>query len=227
MPPSPIAIDGTTIEQTVTSKLLGFILSKDLSWGLHVEHLHGNCSRSLYLLTDSLKRAGVANQDVLRIYFAMIVAMLEYACPVWHSSLTKAQVDRMESVQRMALQILYPDRSYMPSLRSPFEYPPFTSGGKSCAGLSLLVWWIPVTDCTTCCLKGQLWCEHWENRNHTQWSDAVVSGSRTRLSHMNCHTGSRLGWVAHCLLLHLDVVPLGSGHSPFSTFFFQSLFILM
>jgi len=34
---------------------------------------------------------------------------LEYACQVWHSGLTVAQSDTLESVQKHALRIIYAD----------------------------------------------------------------------------------------------------------------------
>ena len=96
---------------TCTFKLLGVILSDDLSWGPRVEYLHSKCSQRLYLLT-LLKRAGVSNHDILKIYLAMIQYILEYACPVWHSSLTKTQTDWLESIQRRVTQLLHPDQLY-------------------------------------------------------------------------------------------------------------------
>ena len=35
--------------------------------------------------------------------------MAEYACPVWHSSLTVEQSNRIESFQKRALKIIYND----------------------------------------------------------------------------------------------------------------------
>ena len=109
--PPAVVLDGTPMEQTNTLKLLGVILSDDLSWVPHVEYLNSKCSQRLYLLT-LLKRAGVSNHDILKIYLAMIRSILQYPCPVWHSSLTKAQTDRLESIQRRVTQVLHPDQSY-------------------------------------------------------------------------------------------------------------------
>ena len=74
-----------------------------------------NAPSAWYLLT-LLKRAGVSYHDILKIYLAMIRPILEYACPVGHSSLTKTQTDRLESIQRKVTQILHPDQSYEQSL---------------------------------------------------------------------------------------------------------------
>ena len=95
--------------------LLGIIFSSDLTWGAHVDCLYRKCSRRLYLLI-MLKRAGIPTRDILRIYLTMIRSVLEYACQVWHTSLSGAHSDKFESVQRRALHITYPDLSYAKAL---------------------------------------------------------------------------------------------------------------
>jgi len=42
--------------------------------------------------------------------------VLEYASPVWHSSLTVAQSDSLESVQKRAMRIIFPHLNYSGSL---------------------------------------------------------------------------------------------------------------
>ena len=44
--------------------------------------------------------------------------MVEYACAVWHTSLTKGQSDQLESVQRRVLHAAYPDLSYRRALQA-------------------------------------------------------------------------------------------------------------
>ena len=43
---------------------------------------------------------------MLHFYTAVIRPVLEYACPVWHSSITKEQSSRIESVQRRAVYVI-------------------------------------------------------------------------------------------------------------------------
>jgi len=111
-----VTIGETPIERTGTFMLLGVLLSDNLSWGPHVEYLLNKCAQRLYLLV-LLRRAGVKNQDILRIYTSMVRSVLEYACQVWHTSLTKGQADQLESVQRRALRLVYPDLSYREALQ--------------------------------------------------------------------------------------------------------------
>ena len=111
----PVCMCNEPLESVTKFKLLGIIFSSDLTWVAHVDYLYRKCSRRLYLLI-MLKRAGVPTRDILRIYLTMIRSVLEYACQVWHTSLSGAHSDMLESVQRRALHIIYPDLSYAKAL---------------------------------------------------------------------------------------------------------------
>jgi len=111
----PIRLDGEILESVQTFKLLGVLISSDLSWGAHIDYLHRKCSSRVYLLL-LLKRAGIPTADILQIYTSMIRSVLEYACQVWHTSLTCGQSDKLEAIQRRALRILYPDHPYAEAL---------------------------------------------------------------------------------------------------------------
>jgi len=53
----------------------------------------------------------------LLCFFNMIVRpVLEYANPVWHSSLTVAQSESLESVQKRAMRVIFPHLDYSGSL---------------------------------------------------------------------------------------------------------------
>ena len=59
-----------------------------------------------------LKRAGVAQRDLLKIYLSVIRPVLEYACPAWSTCLPKYLSDNLEMVQKRALMCIYPGQSY-------------------------------------------------------------------------------------------------------------------
>jgi len=42
--------------------------------------------------------------------------MLEYACPVWHSSLTVGQHEALESLQKQAMRIIFNHDDYLTAL---------------------------------------------------------------------------------------------------------------
>jgi hypothetical protein len=67
-----------------------------------------NCR--LYALRQ-LKRAGVAQRDLVSIYRSIIRSPVEYTAPAW-SNLTAGLSNVIESIQRRALKIIYPSLSY-------------------------------------------------------------------------------------------------------------------
>ena len=58
-----------------------------------------------------LKRAGVAQRDLLKIYLSVIRPVLEYACPAWSTCLPKYLSDNKEMVQKRALMCIYPGQA--------------------------------------------------------------------------------------------------------------------
>jgi len=63
-----------------------------------------------------LKRSGAGRDDLLYFYITVIRSVLEYACPVWHSSVTATQMKALESLQRRAMRIIFQESDYMMSL---------------------------------------------------------------------------------------------------------------
>jgi len=59
----------------------------------------------------------------LAVFLRLVIRpALEYACPVWHTSLIAAQTKALESLQRRSLCIIYEDGDYMLSLiRAGFD----------------------------------------------------------------------------------------------------------
>ena len=78
-------------------------------------YILGKVSKRFYIIFQ-LARIGVPPCDIILIYIALIRSVLEYACAVWHTSLTKSQSDDLERVQRRCLKIIYPQLSYREAL---------------------------------------------------------------------------------------------------------------
>ena len=148
--PPPVTINNTAIERTETFELLGVVLSNKLDWSDHCEYLHTKGSQRLYLVV-LLRRAGVPDHDILRIYTSMIRSVLEYAAPVWHTSLSQEQSERLESVQKRALRVVYPDLSYRRALSLWLACRPCIRDGRTPPGNSSCSCYSQATNCTTCC----------------------------------------------------------------------------
>ena len=107
-PPPYVTLSDTPVERVASFKLLGVYVASDLKWGQHIDTITSKVASRLYFLKQ-LKRSGASQRDLLCFYTTIIRPVLEYACPVWHSSLTAAQSRALESIQRRAMRIIYAD----------------------------------------------------------------------------------------------------------------------
>jgi len=80
-------VSGTPVQRVTTFKLLGVYVAINLKWSQHVEAISSKAASRLHFLKQ-LKRLGAGRNDLLCFYGAVIRPVLEYACPVWHSSIT-------------------------------------------------------------------------------------------------------------------------------------------
>ena len=99
------------------------IISEDLKWTHHVEYICKKAGERLYAL---LKRSSIPPDRLIRVFTTCIRPILEYSCEVWHYCLPQYLSDEIESIQRRALHIIYPDLKYLEamviaSLQSMFE----------------------------------------------------------------------------------------------------------
>ena len=100
------------LELVTSAKLLGMIISHDLKWNTHTSELSRKCS------SRQLKRSGVSPGELVLFYVTGIRPVLEYASPVFHSSLPNYISEDLEWIQRRALRIIYPDLSYSVALET-------------------------------------------------------------------------------------------------------------
>ena len=111
----PITINDKQIEVVSSAKLLGVLVSDDLKWNVHVNHICKKTATRLYFLKQ-LKHAKVNPKDMLLFYKTCIRPVLEYACPVFHNALPQYLSNNLERLQKRALRIIYPDLSYAEAL---------------------------------------------------------------------------------------------------------------
>ena len=111
LPLGYITIDGCIIDRVHDAKLLGITISDDLTWASHVLAITSKANKRVFML-HQLKRSGVGIEDLKCIYCSVIRPLLEYACPVWHSSITKLQSQDIENIQKRVLRTIYGWKSY-------------------------------------------------------------------------------------------------------------------
>ena len=89
----PITINDIQIEQVHSTRLLGVTISQDRTWQLHIDGITTKTSQRLYFII-LLKRAGIEPHHLVKIYTTIIRSFIEYACQVWHTSLTIRQTNQ-------------------------------------------------------------------------------------------------------------------------------------
>ena len=111
-----LLVGGEPIERVETFKLLGVIFNAKLTWDNHVSYILQKVSKRYYFIYQ-LARIGINPRDIVIVYIAIIRSVLEYACAVFHSGLTKSQSDDIERVQKRCLKIIFPDLTYSDALK--------------------------------------------------------------------------------------------------------------
>jgi len=53
-----------------------------------------------------MKRFAMTTDDLLHYYKTVMLPVIEYACPVWQSSLTFDELRRLEAIQKRAVMII-------------------------------------------------------------------------------------------------------------------------
>ena len=112
---TPIQLNGIVIDRVSSYKLLGVIISNDLSWNEHCDSIHKKATKRLFVLR-TLRRVGLETNDLVLIYCSSIVrSIFEYASPVWAA--IPLYLDQLiESVRRKALKIIFGQVSYPEAL---------------------------------------------------------------------------------------------------------------
>ena len=111
-----LSVNDTQIENVTNFKLLGVIISSNLTWNLHIDYICTNASKRLFsAFTQTLWST---NKKTGHYYSSFVRPILEYACQVWHFSLTQKLIEQVEQIQRRALRIIIPTLSYNECLDS-------------------------------------------------------------------------------------------------------------
>ena len=87
------------------AKLLGLILTSDLKWNRNTQKIVKDANsrmRMLHITSKFIKN----KQDLIHINKTFIRSKLEYCCTVWHSSLSKTNVNDIERIQKSAVKLI-------------------------------------------------------------------------------------------------------------------------
>ena len=97
---------GDSLLETVNqTKLLGSIISSDLTWWANTNMITTKAYQRLELI-KKLYEFNVPLADLTHIYTLYVRSILEFNCCVWHFGITKTESEDIERVQKIACKII-------------------------------------------------------------------------------------------------------------------------
>ncbi|KAK2188224.1 hypothetical protein NP493_139g01016 [Ridgeia piscesae] len=103
--PSPLVIDGRTVDFVQHFKFLCSTISSNLKWELNVVNIVKKAQQRLYLLRR-LRSFGLTSQVMLNFYRAVIEIVLLFSITVWFGSITQKETLRLNRVVKTASRII-------------------------------------------------------------------------------------------------------------------------
>ena len=108
-PPELTFSDGTKIECISETKLVGVVLSDNLSWKQNTQYICQKARQKLWILRRMIKLE-LDTWILFDVYTKEVRSILELAVPAWHSGLTKQQSADIERVQKISFKLILGDR---------------------------------------------------------------------------------------------------------------------
>ena len=110
-------LNGATVEVIDSTRLLGTIITEDLSWDQNTRNIVNKANARMQLLRK-VASFGVPEEELKNVYILFVRSLLEQSAVVWHSSLTLENITDLERVQKSAMKVILGDKfvSYKTSL---------------------------------------------------------------------------------------------------------------
>ena len=84
---------------------LGVVLDQKLNWSLHIDKKVAKAKKFLHLIKPALHHIWGLNPKRMQwIYKQIILPRLTYGCLVWGHSMTNSHIQKIETVERVALR---------------------------------------------------------------------------------------------------------------------------
>ena len=101
--PPEFTIGGSEILEVKRElRILGVMVQSDLGWSAQCQEMVRRATNCTWAIRR-MKTLGVSQDKLTQFWKSEGRVMLEYACPVWHSSLTVAQSRSLDRAQRVAM----------------------------------------------------------------------------------------------------------------------------
>ena len=92
-------LHGTNLKSTESTKYLGVTLTKDLTWGKHIDIIRATANQQLAFVRRNIRTRSSSTKD--KLFNTLVRPHLEYAATVWDPHISK-QKHSLEMVQRRA-----------------------------------------------------------------------------------------------------------------------------
>ena len=100
-----LEVNGEKVEVIDSTRLLGTIITNNLSWDQNISDIVKRSNARMELLRK-LDGFGAPKEDMKLVYILFIRSLLEQSAVVWHSSLNQENINDLERVQKSALKII-------------------------------------------------------------------------------------------------------------------------
>ena len=100
-----LSLENTRLEEVTECNLLGLSLNNQLTWHNNSEKIVRKANTRMIIL-HKLYEFNLPVEEMVNIYILFIRSVVEYACVVWHSSISNEESDNIERVQKTALRII-------------------------------------------------------------------------------------------------------------------------
>ena len=104
-PPEVSFNDGTQLDVITETKLVGVMISDNLSWNKNTAYICKKARRKLWILRRMINLS-LGDYQLYDVYCKEIRSLLEFAVPVWHPALTKKDSNIIERIQQVAFKII-------------------------------------------------------------------------------------------------------------------------
>ena len=101
--------DGDFLEVIYKLKLVGLVVTSDMTWQEHVNYTVGRVNKVLWQLTR-FKQLGATAEQLLKYYILKIRSILMFGSVCYHSALTLHQRSQLELQQKRSLAIILENR---------------------------------------------------------------------------------------------------------------------
>ena len=112
-PLPPIYLGGNNLEWVTNSRLLGVIIDYKLSWSKHIKELKKSFANKLSLIKKS---RFLPKQDLLNLYFKVIIPAVTYGISVWGGTNRQDELDSLERLHCRAARVIFNFAKDLPSV---------------------------------------------------------------------------------------------------------------